>query len=170
MKDIETNYQEWLEKATDDFDLVKELKAMDSSKKEDAFYRNLAFGTGGLRGTIGAGTNRMNIYTVAKATQGLSNYILKNFNEGNRKVAISRDSRLKSDVFANVAARVFAANGIEVAIYPYVSPVPTLSFATRYLHCSAGVMITVIIHRNTMAIRSMEMMAVKSQLKQLMRF
>ncbi len=142
MKDIETSYQEWLEKATEDVDLIKELKDMDSSKKEDAFYRDLAFGTGGLRGTIGAGTNRMNIYTVAKATQGLSNYILKHFIEGNRKVAISRDSRLKSDVFANVAARVFAANGIEVAIYPYISPVPTLSFATRYLHCSAGVMIT----------------------------
>ena len=142
MKDIETSYQEWLEKATEDVDLIKELKEMDSSKKEDAFYRDLAFGTGGLRGTIGAGTNRMNIYTVAKATQGLSNYILKHFKEGNRKVAISRDSRLKSDVFANVASRVFAANGIEVAIYPYISPVPTLSFATRYLHCSAGVMIT----------------------------
>ncbi len=142
MKDIETSYQEWLEKATDDVDLVKELKAMDSAKKEDAFYRDLAFGTGGLRGIIGAGTNRMNIYTVAKATQGLSNYILINFKKGDRKVAISRDSRLKSDVFANVAARVFAANGIEVAIYPYISPVPTLSFAIRYLHCSAGVMIT----------------------------
>ena len=142
MKDIETSYQEWLLKATDDVDLIKELKEMDSSKKEDAFYRDLAFGTGGLRGIIGAGTNRMNIYTVAKATQGLSNYILKHYKEGNRKVAISRDSRIKSDVFANVAARVFAANKIEVMIYPYISPVPTLSFATRYLHCSAGVMIT----------------------------
>jgi len=142
MEDIESKYNKWLLKATEDVDLIKELKSMNEEQKEDAFYRDLAFGTGGLRGTIGAGTNRMNIYTVAKATQGLANYILKNFKEGNRKVAISRDSRLKSDVFANVAARVFAANGIEVAIYPYISPVPTLSFATRYLKCSAGVMIT----------------------------
>lgn len=142
MRNIESNYQEWLLKATEDIDLIKELKSMDETKKEDALYRDLAFGTGGLRGTIGAGTNRMNIYTVAKATQGLANYILKNFKEGNKKVAISKDSRIKSDIFANVAARVFAANGIEVSIYPYISPVPTLSFATRYLKCSAGVMIT----------------------------
>ncbi len=142
MKDIETKYQQWLNKAYDDIDLIKELKSMNETQKEDAFYRDLAFGTGGLRGTIGAGTNRMNIYTVAKASQGLANYILKNFDESNRSIAISRDSRLKSDVFANVAARVFAANNIKVHIYPYISPVPTLSYATRYLHCSAGVMIT----------------------------
>ena len=142
MKNIEKSYQEWLLKATDDIDLIKELKGMDEKAKEDAFYRDLAFGTGGLRGTIGAGTNRMNVYTVAKASQGLANYILKNFKEGHRKVAVSRDSRLKSDLFAEVASRVFAANGIEVAIYPYISPVPTLSFATRYLKCSAGVMLT----------------------------
>ncbi len=142
MKDIETKYQHWLNKANDDIDLIKELKSMNETQKEDAFYRDLAFGTGGLRGTIGAGTNRMNIYTVAKASQGLANYILKNFDESNRSIAISRDSRLKSDVFANVAARVFAANNIKVHIYPYISPVPTLSYATRYLHCSAGVMIT----------------------------
>ncbi len=142
MKDIETKFQQWLNKAYDDIDLIKELKSMNETQKEDAFYRDLAFGTGGLRGTIGAGTNRMNIYTVAKASQGLANYILKNFDESNRSIAISRDSRLKSDVFANVAARVFAANNIKVHIYPYISPVPTLSYATRYLHCSAGVMIT----------------------------
>ncbi len=141
MKDIETSYQEWLQK-TRDVELLKELKTMDDKGKEDAFYRDLAFGTGGLRGTLGAGTNRMNIYTVAKATQGLANYILNHFDEGHRKVAISRDSRLKSDVFSEITARVFAANGIKVCIYPYISPVPTLSFATRYLKCSAGVMIT----------------------------
>lgn len=141
MKDIETSYQEWLHKVQD-VELAKELRSMDAKAKEDAFYRDLAFGTGGLRGTIGAGTNRMNIYTVAKATQGLANYIVNHFDEGNRKVAISRDSRLKSDVFSEITARVFAANGIKVCIYPYISPVPTLSFATRYLKCSAGVMIT----------------------------
>lgn len=141
MKDIETSYQEWLKKVHD-VELLKELKSMEDKAKEDAFYRDLAFGTGGLRGTLGVGTNRMNIYTVAKATQGLANYILNHFSEGNRKVAISRDSRLKSDVFSEITARVFAANGIKVCIYPYISPVPTLSFATRYLKCSAGVMIT----------------------------
>lgn len=142
MSDIEEKYNKWLECAIDDVDLQKELKNMNDSQKEDAFYRDLAFGTGGLRGTIGAGTNRMNIYTVAKASQGLANYICKHFDEGNRSVAISRDSRLKSNLFSEVAARVFAANGIKVFIYPYISPVPTLSYATRYLHTSAGVMIT----------------------------
>ena len=141
MKDIETSYRKWLKKVHD-VELLKELKSMEDKAKEDAFYRDLAFGTGGLRGTLGVGTNRMNIYTVAKATQGLANYILNHFSEGNRKVAISRDSRLKSDVFSEITARVFAANGIKVCIYPYISPVPTLSFATRYLKCSAGVMIT----------------------------
>ncbi len=142
MSDIEEKYNKWFECAIDDVDLQKELKNMNGSQKEDAFYRDLAFGTGGLRGTIGAGTNRMNIYTIAKASQGLANYICKHFDEGNRSVAISRDSRLKSDLFSEVAARVFAANGIKVFIYPYISPVPTLSYATRYLHTSAGVMIT----------------------------
>ncbi|MFA6587254.1 MAG: phospho-sugar mutase [Bacilli bacterium] len=141
-RNIEGLYQEWLDKASEDVDLVKELKGMDSAGKEDAFYRDLEFGTGGLRGVIGAGTNRMNIYTVAKATQGLSNYIVKNFPEEERKVAVSRDSRIKSDVFAITAARVFAANGIKVFIYPYISPVPTLSFATRYLKCCTGIMLT----------------------------
>ena len=107
---------------------------------EDAFYRDLAFGTGGLRGVIGAGTNRMNIYTVAKASQGLADYLKKNFAEPS--VAIGYDSRIKSDVFAKVAAGVFAANGVKVNIWPVLMPVPTVSFATRYLHTSAGVMVT----------------------------
>ena len=140
-RDYKSIYQTWLRKV-DDVDLSKELKGRNEAQIEDAFYRDLEFGTGGLRGVIGAGTNRRNIYTIAKASQGLSNYICKHYPNGKRSVAISRDSRLKSDVFAKIAARVFAANGIEVHIYPQISPVPTLSFATRYLHCSAGVRVT----------------------------
>ncbi len=140
-RDYKSIYQTWLRKV-DDVDLSKELKGRNEAQIEDAFYRDLEFGTGGLRGVIGAGTNRRNIYTVAKASQGLSNYICKHYPNGKRSVAISRDSRLKSDVFAKIAARVFAANGIEVHLYPQISPVPTLSFATRYLHCSAGVRVT----------------------------
>lgn len=140
-RDYKSIYHTWLRKV-DDVDLSKELKGRNEAQIEDAFYRDLEFGTGGLRGVIGAGTNRRNIYTVAKASQGLSNYICKHYPNGKRSVAISRDSRLKSDVFAKIAARVFAANGIKVHIYPQISPVPTLSFATRYLHCSAGVRVT----------------------------
>lgn len=133
-------YARWLEKATADEDVAAELKAMDEVKIEDAFYRNLAFGTGGLRGTIGAGTNRMNVHTVAKASQGLADYLVKHYE--NPSVSIGYDSRIKSDVFAKVAASVFAANGVKVYIWPRLMPVPTVSFATRYLHASAGVMIT----------------------------
>ena len=138
--DYIAEYNRWLEKATADADVVAELKTMDEVKIEDAFYRNLAFGTGGLRGTIGAGTNRMNVHTVAKASQGLANYLLKHFAEPS--VAIGYDSRIKSDVFAKVAASVFAANGVKVHIWPQLFPVPMVSFATRYLGTSAGVMIT----------------------------
>ena len=133
-------YRRWLENATADEELVKELKAMDVKTIEDSFYRNLAFGTGGLRGTIGAGTNRMNVYTVAKASQGLADYLLKNNNTPS--VVIGYDSRIKSDVFAKVAAGVFAANGIKVYFWQELLPVPTVSFAVRYLGASAGVMIT----------------------------
>lgn len=138
--DIKKEYECWLENATTDADVVAELKTLDDTKIEDAFYRDLAFGTGGLRGVIGAGTNRMNIYTVAKASQGLADYLKKNFTEPS--VAIGYDSRIKSDVFAKVAAGVFAANGVQVNIWPVLMPVPTVSFATRYLHTSAGVMVT----------------------------
>lgn len=138
--DINKEYERWLEYATADADIAAELKAMDAAKKEDAFYRDLAFGTGGLRGVIGAGTNRMNVYTVAKASQGLADYLKKKYE--NPSVAIGYDSRIKSDVFARVAAGVFAANGVQVNIWPVLMPVPTVSFATRYLHTSAGVMIT----------------------------
>ena len=137
---IQEEYRRWMEKATGDADLLPELGAMDEGRKEDAFYRNLAFGTGGLRGVIGAGTNRMNIYTVAKATQGLANYLKKH--SAAPSVAIGYDSRIKSDLFARVAAEAFGANGVKVFLWPQLMPVPTVSFATRYLHTCAGVMIT----------------------------
>ena len=141
---IMRQYQLWVEKATDDIDVVNELKniATDQDKIEDAFYRDLAFGTGGLRGVIGAGTNRMNIHTVAKASQGLANYVIQHFPEKNRRIAVSYDSRIKSDVFAKVSSGVFAANGIEVYIYSELMPTPCLSYAVRTLSCSAGIMIT----------------------------
>lgn len=139
---ISSKYKAWLKNATMDIDLIKELKTLNDEQIEDAFYKDLEFGTGGLRGVIGAGSNRINVYTVMKASQGLANYILKHYSLDNRSVAISRDSRLKSDLFANVAASVFAANKIKVYIYPYILPVPTLSYATRYLKTSAGIMIT----------------------------
>lgn len=138
--DYIAEYNRWLENATADEDVIAELKAMNETQIEDAFYRNLAFGTGGLRGTIGAGTNRMNVHTVAKASQGLANYLVKHFPKAS--VAIGYDSRIKSDVFAKVAASVFAANGVKVHIWPRLFPVPMVSFATRYLGTSAGVMIT----------------------------
>lgn len=138
--DYKQEYERWIQYATEDQDIVTELEEMREEQIEDAFYRNLAFGTGGLRGTIGAGTNRMNVYTVAKASQGLANYLVKHFETPS--VVIGYDSRIKSDVFAKVAASVFAANGIGVRIWPELNPVPTVSFATRYLHASAGVMIT----------------------------
>lgn len=135
-------YNEWLEKAIDDADLKAELLGISGKAAEidDRFYKELEFGTGGLRGVIGAGTNRMNIYTVAKATQGFAEYILSS--SKNPSVAISYDSRIKSDLFAKTAARVFAGNGIKVYIYKKLMPTPMLSFAVRTLNCSAGVMVT----------------------------
>jgi len=135
-------YRRWCENAAADPDVAAELKriAGDEAKIEDAFYRNLAFGTGGLRGVIGAGTNRMNVHTVAKASQGLADYLIRH--DAHPTVVIGYDSRIKSDAFAKVAASVFAANGVRVFIWPQLMPVPTVSFATRYLHASAGVMIT----------------------------
>ena len=115
-------YQKWLECATDDADLQTELKAIagDDAAISDRFYRDLEFGTGGLRGVIGAGTYRMNVYTVRRATQGLANYVNSAFT--NPSVAISYDSRIKSDVFAKAAAEVLAANGIKVHIYTELMP------------------------------------------------
>lgn len=142
-QNILSNYKRWLEKAKDS-DVVLELKAIenDNDMIEDAFYRELEFGTGGIRGVIGAGTNRMNVYTVAKASQGLANYVVNNFKENERKIAVSYDSRIKSDVFSKVASSVFAANGIKVYIYKELMPTPCVSFAVRDLNCAAGIMIT----------------------------
>lgn len=136
---IKAEYERWCALATD-VDVAAELKMMDETAIEDAFYRDLAFGTGGLRGTIGAGTNRMNVYVVAKASQGLANYLLASTEAPS--VVIGYDSRIKSDVFAKVAAGVFAANGVHVHIWPELLPVPTVSYAVRFLGASAGVMIT----------------------------
>lgn len=142
--DYQKEYQRWCEYAKGDPDVEKELAAManDGNKIEDAFYRDLAFGTGGLRGVIGAGTNRMNIHTVAKASQGLADYVIKNFPENERKIAVSYDSRIKSDLFSHIAAGVFAANGIKVYIYTELMPTPCLSYAVRALKCTAGIMVT----------------------------
>lgn len=136
---IRAEYGRWCALATD-LDIKAELESLDENMIEDAFYRDLAFGTGGLRGTIGAGTNRMNVYVVAKASQGLANYLLSMATTPS--VVIGYDSRIKSDVFAKVAAGVFTANGVHVHIWPELLPVPTVSFAVRELGCSAGVMIT----------------------------
>ena len=142
MKTIEEKYLYWCENATEDEDLIKELRDIknDNSKIEDAFYRELEFGTGGLRGVIGAGTNRMNIYIIRKASQGLANYVNNHYKNGS--VAISFDSRIKSDLFAKVAADVFASNGLKVFIYKELMPTPCLSYAVRELKCSAGIMVT----------------------------
>ena len=121
-------------------ELLTELEHMDEAGIEDAFYRDLAFGTGGLRGTIGAGTNRMNVLTVAKASQGLVNYLLKHYDHPS--IVIGFDSRLKSEVFAREAGSVFAANGIKVWAWNRLLPVSTVSYSTRYIGASAGVMIT----------------------------
>ena len=136
--DYKAEYKRWLEYANDELKI--ELRSMNDASIEDAFYRDLAFGTGGLRGVIGAGTNRMNVHVVAKASQGLANYLNSKFD--NPSVVIGYDSRIKSNVFAKTAAGVFAANGLKVYFWPQLLPVPTVSFAVRELKASAGVMIT----------------------------
>ena len=138
--DFLQEYNRWLSWPGMDAETKDALCAMTREQTEDAFYWDLAFGTGGLRGVIGAGTNRMNIYTVAKATQGLADYLNKQREQPS--VCIGYDSRIKSDVFARVAAGVFAANGVKVSIWPQLMPVPTVSFAVRHLGADAGVMIT----------------------------
>jgi len=121
-------------------ELRKELEGMDESALHDSFYRNLTFGTGGLRGVLGAGTNRMNFFTVAKATRGLAEYLKEAF--GHPSCAVSFDSRIHSEDFARLTAAVLAASGVSVWIYPRLQPTPMLSFAVRHLHTSAGIMIT----------------------------
>ena len=135
----QAEYGRWLARVKEK-DLREELEAMDGAAIEDAFYRDLAFGTGGLRGILGAGTNRMNIHVVAKASQGLANYLKKSGE--NPSAVIGYDSRIRSDVFARRTAEVLAGNGIRVSIWPALLPVPTVSYAVRALGASAGVMIT----------------------------
>ena len=141
-KETEARYLQWLSNELYDKDLKKELDEIKGNEERinDAFYRDLEFGTGGLRGVIGAGTNRMNVLTVAKASQGYSDYLNATFK--NPSVAIAHDSRIKSDLFSETAASVFAANGIKVHMYPTLMPTPSLSFAVRHLHCSGGIVVT----------------------------
>ena len=136
------NYEAWLRDFAEDEATVADLQAIAQDEKEieDRFYKNLSFGTAGMRGVLGAGMNRMNVYTVRRATQGLADYLAKRFSTPS--AVIGYDSRLKSDVFARVTAGVLAANGVQVHFWPQLTPVPTVSFATRYLRASAGVMIT----------------------------
>ncbi len=140
--DYQQQLTRWLERAGEDPDLIAELHQVKDDPKAvaDRFYRDLAFGTGGLRGVIGAGTNRMNIYTVRRATQGLADYL--NAAGLPKAVAIARDSRLKGEMFAREAARVLAANGITAWLYPRLEPTPALSWAVRYLNCGAGICVT----------------------------
>ena len=138
---FEENYKAWLESSVIDNATKEELKALADKKEiEDRFYKNLEFGTGGLRGKIAAGTNRMNRYTVGKATQGLATYLVNNFK--NPSAAIAYDSRNFSDVFAETAARVLAANGVKVYLYESLRPTPMLSFAVRHLGTQAGIVLT----------------------------
>ena len=141
MKEMEL-YSLWCENAKEDQDLQTELMGIksDSDGIKDRFYRDLEFGTGGLRGVIGAGTNRMNIYTVRRATQGFADYLNQEYKDPS--VAISYDSRIKSDIFSKAAAEVLAANGIKVHIYKELMPTPCLSWAVRSLKCQGGIMVT----------------------------
>ena len=135
-------YDLWCARAVEDPDLTAELAAIrgDAEAVADRFYRDLEFGTGGLRGVIGAGSNRMNLYTVRRATQGLADYI--NAEGLPKKAAIAHDSRIKGELFSREAARVLAANGITAYLYPRLEPTPALSWAVRYLGCGAGICIT----------------------------
>ena len=139
--DAMSRFTLWKKKAPDDPDLTAELSGLTDDKEIfDRFYRDLEFGTGGLRGVIGAGTNRMNIYVIRRATQGLCNYLKGT--DLPQSIAIGYDSRIKSDLFAMEAARVIAANGITAYIYPRLEPTPALSWAVRYLGCGAGICVT----------------------------
>lgn len=139
---IEDIYHRWTVQTANNEELHNELLNIQNDREdiEDRFYKELEFGTGGLRGVLGAGTNRMNVFTVSKATQGYSNYLNQQFEKPS--VAIGYDSRVHSDDFARAAAAVFAVNGIQVHIYDHLMPTPALSFAVRDLHCSGGIVLT----------------------------
>ncbi len=142
-KGIQEKYERWLDRATMDPDLQVELANMAGNEDAitDAFYTDLKFGTAGLRGVIGAGTNRMNIYVVAEASKAMGRYVLECGTRG-KSIAIAYDSRIKSKLFAETAAAVIATMGVHVYLYPELMPTPCLSFAVRYLNCSAGVVVT----------------------------
>lgn len=140
-RSIVEKVERWKTCAVLDRDLTEELLAKTPEELEDAFYRDLSFGTAGLRGILGAGTNRMNVYTVGVASQGLAEYVLKQ-DPKDPSIVISRDSRLKSDLFAYTAAAIFAMNGIKTYIFKEIMPVPCLSYAVRALGTTAGVMVT----------------------------
>lgn len=142
MNNIKELYSLWLNNAKDEKEIYDELVSVEGKDDEilDRFYKNLEFGTGGLRGVIGAGTNRMNVFTVNQATQGLADYLNAEFDSPS--VAIAHDSRINSDVFAKGAAEVLAGNGIKVYFYPELVPTPMLSFAVRHFLCSSGIVIT----------------------------
>ena len=129
--EIRELYEMWLKNAVDDSDLIAELNSISDKAEDirDRFYRELKFGTAGLRGVIGAGTNRMNVYTVRKATQGLANFLNKKYDAPS--VAISHDSRIKADLFAREAARVLAANGVKAYISTELQPTPVVSFRRK---------------------------------------
>lgn len=141
-KQVECTYKRWLSEKLEDKALIEELNGIsgDEEAVNDRFYKDLEFGTGGLRGIIGAGTNRMNIYTVAKATRGFANYLVSTTKEP--KIAIGYDSRINSDLFSRVAAEVMADAGVKVYIWNELMPTPALSFAVRELKCDGGIMIT----------------------------
>ncbi len=138
--DIREQYREWLSCPAMTEELLKELRGMDEEAVSDSFYRDLAFGTGGLRGVLGAGTNRMNVFTVMRASRGLGAWLQEK--EKEPSVAVSCDSRIHSRDFAELTAATLAEMGIRVYLYPELEPTPMLSFAVRHLKCSAGVMIT----------------------------
>ena len=139
-----TEYTRWLGENLSDPDLTEELRSIEGNADEinDRFYQNLAFGTGGLRGVIGAGTNRINVYTVGKATQGLADYLIAHSGGKKLSVAIAHDSRNKGGLFARQSAMILAANGIHAYLYSELMPTPALSFAVRYLKCDAGICVT----------------------------
>jgi phosphoglucomutase len=143
-EEMKIEFELWKHNIEADSELQKQLIAMASDEKEqnDAFYKDLEFGTGGLRGIMGAGTNRMNIYTVSRATRGVAAYIMNHFPKDKQSVAIGYDSRLNSKIFSERAAEIFAFFGIRVFIYSELIPTPMLSWAVRKLKCSAGIMIT----------------------------
>lgn len=141
---IQAKVNTWLEGSFDQpiKDEINKLLKENPGELADAFYRNLEFGTGGLRGIMGVGTNRMNKYTVGMATQGYANYLKLSFPGENVKVAIAHDSRNNSRFFAETTANVFAANGIKVYLFEALRPTPELSFAIRHLGCKGGVVCT----------------------------